>query len=625
VTPIPLRVLMVEDMPDDAELVLRELRRHGFDPAWRRVETAADLHGALTSASWDVVLSDFTVPGFGAEAALEVVRTVHPDLPVLVVSGSVGEDRAVAVMRAGANDWISKDRMSRLGPAIERELREFADRQAHARTEASFQTLVESFEDVVFTFDRDSRLTGVYGRGAPRLGLDPAALLGTRPADIAPPATAAVMEEHAQRALAGEPTQFEWTLDVGGKPVHLQTRLSPLRIAGEVVGVVGIHRDVTAEKTAATQLAVADRMATIGTMAAGVAHEINNPLASALLNLDLARRELRSLSGPSADKLRAAIDDAHAATEQVRSIARDLRLFARGDDAYSAAVELTEVLRSSARMAWNQIRHRARIVEDFAPVPPVTATASRLGQVFLNLMVNAADAIGEGAAERNAITIRTRTATDGRAVVEVADTGSGMPREVLDRLFTPFFTTKPLGVGTGLGLSICHRIVTGLGGTIEVDSEVGRGTTFRVTLPAADRPAVAARAAAAPTGGAAVRRGRILVVDDEAMVARAVRRSLEGVHDVALENSARSALARIQGGDRFDVILCDLMMPEMSGAELHRALATAAPEQAGRMVFMTGGAFSPAARSFLESVDNPRLEKPFDPTQVLDLLARLLS
>ena len=263
-------------------------------------------------------------------------------------------------------------------------------------------------------------------------------------------------------------------------------------------------------------------------------------------------------------------------------------------------------------MAWNEIRHRARLVKNYGKIPPVEASESRLGQVFLNLVVNAAQAIAEGRAEDNEIRVSTSTDDAGRAIIEVADSGPGMSAEVVGRLFTPFFTTKPLGVGTGLGLSICHRIVTGLGGSIEVQSEVGKGTVFRVSFPPARPvPSGAQRPTVFPQI-AAKRRGKILVIDDEPTIAKAVERTLSAEHDVITITSAEEGLRRIETGERFDVILCDLMMPQMTGMDFHLALLRVAGDQAQRIVFLTGGAFTPRARAFLDETPNQRVEKPFD-------------
>jgi CheY-like chemotaxis protein len=230
--------------------------------------------------------------------------------------------------------------------------------------------------------------------------------------------------------------------------------------------------------------------------------------------------------------------------------------------------------------------------------------------VFLNLIVNAAQAIPEGKADHNRITVATHTDAMRRAVVEVHDTGPGIPRRLLKDLFKPFFTTKPAGVGTGLGLAICHRIVTGMGGEISVSSTPGEGTLFRVTLPGAriEPGPPAPRRTVRP----AARRGRILMIDDDLLIATTVRRALCAEHDVTALLRAQDALDRIASGERYDVILCDVMMPSMTGIEFHERLSRELPDQAGRIVFLTGGAFTSTARTFLDEVSNVRMEKPFE-------------
>ncbi|HET9596998.1 MAG TPA: ATP-binding protein [Anaeromyxobacteraceae bacterium] len=261
-------------------------------------------------------------------------------------------------------------------------------------------------------------------------------------------------------------------------------------------------------------------------------------------------------------------------------------------------------------MAATEIRHRARLAKEYGPVPAIQANDSRLGQVVLNLLINAAHAVREGAAERNEIRVVTRTDAGGNAVIEVHDTGIGIPPENLERIFEPFFTTKAVGVGTGLGLSICRRLVEAMTGEINVESEVGRGSVFRVILPprhgAGPVPA-AERAPERPAPG-----GRVLVLDDEPGVAHAIRRLLAREHRVEVETSSRAALRRLEAGERFDLVVCDLMMPEMDGMEFHARLATASPEMAARVLFLTGGAFTPATAAFLQRVRNPSMQKPFE-------------
>jgi len=627
----PLRALIVEDSRDDADLLVMELSRAGYEVSFERVQSRSAMEAALAHGPWDVVLCDYSLPGFDALGALEVVSSSDLDVPFLIISGTVGEEIAVEALRAGAHDYLLKDRLGRLRPAIERERREVAlrsERRAAAEklrvSEERFRTLVDSMEDLVFTLDRDLTYDGVFGSWLKREGIAPEQMLGRSWAETMPDSAG----EHTTagvRALAGERVTYEWTMDGVDGPRHFTTSLSPRRgSTGEVTGLVGISREVTEQKRVQAQLLVADRMFSVGLLAAGVGHEINNPLAAVMANLDLGSHYLKELatSGAPPDSVRElqeALREARTGAERVRNIVRDLRMFSRGGEEGKQLVDVERVMDSAVRMAWNEIRHRARLIKEYRTVPRVAASESRLAQVFLNLLVNAAQAMPEGHASENEIRVATHSRGD-RVVVEVADTGPGIPPEALGRLFTPFFTTKPVGVGTGLGLSICHRIVSGLGGEITVDTEVGRGTTFRVIVPSAmaadehDEP-VQDEPPAAPVPGAASTSGapaRVLVVDDESMIGRAIQRMLSPHYDVTVVTRARDALSRINGGARFDVILCDLLMPEMTGMDLHDELVLTAPDQAEAMVFVTGGAFTPRAREFLAEMAARCIEKPFD-------------
>jgi len=374
------------------------------------------------------------------------------------------------------------------------------------------------------------------------------------------------------------------------------------------------------------QLLISDRMASVGALAAGVAHEINNPLAALLVNVDivgsalteieqgLASVQLSSATREELQNAKESLGDALEAAHRVHQITRDLKVFSRsGRGERCEAVDVQDVLETSARMAWNEIRHRARLVKTFGDTPDVWAIESRLGQVFLNLLVNAAQAIPEGRCAENAIEIVTRSSSEGgqqKVIVEIRDTGVGIPDAVLPHIFEAFFTTKPAHIGTGLGLAICHRIVTSLGGELTAERNASRGSCFRVTLPVSER--AAAPAAARPVSRDAVARGRVLVIDDEPMIGAAVLRIFAGEHQVTVLGSVQQALACLAQGQRFDVILCDLMMPEMTGIDLHAHLSRTTPELARRIIFMTGGAFTPASRAFLEQSSNARVEKPFE-------------
>jgi nitrogen-specific signal transduction histidine kinase/CheY-like chemotaxis protein len=390
-----------------------------------------------------------------------------------------------------------------------------------------------------------------------------------------------------------------------------------------------IARDLTERKRMQAQLVLNDRMASLGMVAGMIAHDINNPLAYVLANLHILESDVLprlGLTVPERDEVRALLSDAQLGAERAREIVQQFRIFSRGEkELRRETLEIHHALESSLRLAGNEIRHRAQLVRDYGDPMRVQANEVQLGQVLLNLLVNAAQAIPEGGVERHEIRVLTRL-RGSEAVIEIRDTGVGIPSDRLERVFEPFFTTKPTGVGTGLGLSICRSIITSLGGRLEVDSEVGRGSTFRITLPAVAPSSITVlpppvRELASGTS----RRGRILIVDDEPLVSQAIRRALQREHEVMALTSAREAHARLRGGEQFDLILCDIMMPEMSGIDLHEELARLSPSLAARMVFLTGGAFTPRAREFLSQIKNPCVEKPFLPRDLQELVRSLLS
>jgi PAS domain S-box-containing protein len=378
--------------------------------------------------------------------------------------------------------------------------------------------------------------------------------------------------------------------------------------------VAGSSQDVTDQKMLEAKLLLSDRLASIGTMASGIAHEINNPLAYVATNLEVLERQLAASAPPS--RLREALDAARHGSDRVREIVRGLKSFARPEDECLAPVPLPRVLDFAVRIVSREIEPRARLVQDIeAGVGLVLATEARLTQVFVNLLVNAAHAIERGTLEQNEIHIRLGRTPDGRACVEIRDTGSGISDGNLERIFDPFFTTKPVGIGTGLGLAICKSIVDDIGGEIQVESKVGAGSTFRVVLPVVEDEAILPTPRPEPVldgDGKTSRLRRVLIVDDEDRYAKSLELLLASDYEVALAKDGKRALDLFSSGERFDVILCDLMMPRMTGMDLHEALAELAPDQRGRMVFLTGGATNELARAFLARPDIKHLEKPLE-------------
>lgn len=505
--------------------------------------------------------------------------------------------------------------------------RAYADVEAAERKAADHAALLEavmqSAPDYVIHLDRDGLIRFINRIEPPQTTSE---VLGVNWFDLVAADQRAKARAAFEVALTGGASEFEiQTLGTMGTPRWFQGRIGPIRRDGAITGCVIVARDITDKKQTEMQLMLADRMASVGTLAAGVAHEINNPLAAVIANLDMALQDVIALEErvvlPSdlLDELR----DARLSADRVREIVRDLKLFSRTQEERQGAVNVEKVLESTLRMAWNEVRHRAKVVKEYGNVPRVTANESRLGQVLLNLIVNAVQAIPEGNFLNNQIRIKTYTEGDN-VVIGIRDTGSGIPPEVQRRLFTPFFTTKPVGVGTGLGLAISHRIVTAMNGTITFESEVGKGTEFRITLPIAPAT-VQPITARVPTAKLASRRGRVLVIDDEESLGHAIRRYLAQEHDVEAVTSARVALDLLSGGARYDVILCDLMMPQITGMELHESVTRLDAAQAAKIVFVTGGAFTESARTFFETTPNPRIEKPFDLKTLRHLVNELID
>jgi signal transduction histidine kinase len=369
-----------------------------------------------------------------------------------------------------------------------------------------------------------------------------------------------------------------------------------------------------------SRLAFADRMASVGTLTAGVAHELNNPLMYVLSNLHLTREEMDGDDeGGWIERARQQLDEAIQGATRMQHIVRDLKTFSRVDDEQQGNVNLRAVLESSINMCWNEIRHRATLRRDFGAAPPVDANESRLGQVFLNLLINAAQAMPERPVAANHITVRTYTDAEGWAVAEVIDNGTGIEADRVSRVFEPFFTTKSVSEGTGLGLSICRNIVRDAGGAIDVNSVAGQGTTFTVRLPPSTHVHVPKVTPVPPTATPGAR-ASVIVVDDEPLVGRSIRRALRG-HDVQVFENGADAIERLSNGTPFDVVFCDLMMPDISGIEVYREATARRPEIASRFVFMTGGAFTPKAREFLKDRSVVCLEKPFELHQIRDLVA----
>jgi PAS domain S-box-containing protein len=639
--PPELRILALEDVDADADLMAHALRRAGVKFQWKHVKTKAAFEGALGDFEPDVILADFSLPGFDGRAALQIARENRPAVPVIMVSGSLLDEAALDLLLLGAKDYVLKANLTRLGSAVQRAVTDAEDirerqraQELLAESESRFRGIVETAQEGIWMFD-GVRTTYMNRRMAEMLGLDANVAIGIPVRDLVDIDSRATFESRldqlSNRGAAAEriDCHLQRTDGTGFWATIAMSRVA--EAGGHDRGFLAMVTDVTAQRKLQEQLMVSDRMASVGTLAASVAHEINNPLAAMMGNLQLALSEAEADGRGAADgarekDLREELSDAMACADRIRVIVRDLRIFGRAQEETSGSVDIRAVVESSLRMARNEIHHRALVTRDLQAVPRVLGTEARLGQVFLNLLVNAAQSIDVGHADTNQIAIGITAVDAGQVVVEIRDTGCGMTPETVRRAFEPFFTTKAPGVGTGLGLPICRQILADMGARIDIESARGSGTVVRVSLPVATDASTTMALPVARRAVPAPRRARILVVDDELMIGHLARRALSGEHDVFLESSGRSAIGRIAAGDRFDVILCDLMMPEVTGMDLHGEVSKLDPRLASDMVFMSGGAFTPDARAFLAEVPNARIEKPFNLVDLRNVVnARLLD
>ncbi|HEX8705026.1 MAG TPA: ATP-binding protein [Myxococcaceae bacterium] len=633
----------------------------GFSLAEMQQESQATLRqAALVSA---------LIFGFGLLAAFGVGTVlVRPLGRVTQVALRISEGELGAQKEL---DLTRRDETGTLAAALSRMLQRLYEQKAfiESQTEASSEGILTVSEEGVLRAHNQrflqlwqlpperlegQRLEALFQRLEPLL-VEPSALRSLTSCQLALPSGGAVelglkdgrtLTAYRAPIQSQEGTRFGWGLyfqDITERLAQERVRARNAELEQRVAErTEELAKRLSELREAQEQLITADRRTSVGTLAAGVAHEINNPLAYVTSNIHYVLKELPDLrarlisSHPPESEAREeetwqevadALAEAREGCSRVQHIVQSLKTFSRGDDDTRKAVDISHTLEAAISMAANEVRHRARLVRDYQPVPCVEANEVHLIQVFLNLLINAAHAIEPGAADRNEIRITTWRREDGHVRVSIADTGSGMTPEVRCRLFTPFFTTKPVGVGTGLGLSVCQGIVTRLGGQIEVQSEQGHGSTFTVLLPAAPATAESGKpfTAAVPRLAPGGRSGRVLVVDDDPFVRSALRRTLGQEHDITLASGAREALGSILQGGAFDLILCDLMMPEMTGMEFYAELKRLYPKQAESVVFFTGGAFTPATLDFVERQAGRVLNKPVDTQRLLELLRTRLE
>ncbi len=457
------------------------------------------------------------------------------------------------------------------------------------------------------------------------LGVSSGSLVGRSMNEFLPPEEIERMQTRLRTIAGGEHM---------GPAVYRAVRPDGSEVLAEIASIMTEHegqpavlaiaRDVTDREALKATLERTERLAALGRLSAGMAHEINNPLAFVSLSAEALARRIESLgTDATREEIRALLDNISRGTARVSAIVRDLKDFSRDGDADRGPSDLAQVLDSAIRMVQHEIAPRARLVRDIPKLPLVVGAARKLEQVFVNLLMNAMQALPDG--RTGEIVVRA-SSDETSALVSIHDDGAGIARAHLDRVFDPFFTTKPVGVGTGLGLSICHGIVMATGGSISIDSEEGRGTTVNVRLVrAAGRrhvgPDTVVRASIPP-----VHRARVLVIEDQGPLARTLAKALADRYEVTLAASVGEAIAAIdRHGEVFDAVLCDMLMPDGTGIDVFEHASRRYPELGPRFAFMTGGAFLPSVVQFLEQTPNARIDKPFGLPAIEELLDRVIA
>jgi signal transduction histidine kinase/DNA-binding response OmpR family regulator len=633
-----LRLLIVEDCEDDAQLLLRQIRREGFDVVALRVDTADAMRDALENQSWDVILSDYAMPAFSAIEARGVLSETGADIPFIIISGTIGEETAVKALKSGANDFLTKGRLSRLVPAIEREMRDADERR---RLHLAEGALVETRERMRFALDAAGVGTWEWDVVGDRVvwsdllerlhGIPEGGFGGTFGAFIAsmhPEDQQRVRDTRRGFLKTRGDTHLEYRVLMPDKTVRWIASIGRAFYDSEQrpIRAAGIGFDITHEKQLQEHLAHAQKMESVGNLAGGIAHDFNNLLTvvegccqllqenPAIERQETAMRDVR--------EIRRAVDRGAALTRQLLAFSRKQLLAPQIVSVNDIVTNLVSMLH---RLIEESVHLDFRLATDLARV---NVDPGQLEQVLVNLVVNARDAMPEGGRltiETANVTIDAKYAHEhveirpGRHVMlSVSDTGLGIPRHLQAHVFEPFFTTKPKGQGTGLGLATVYGIVSQSGGYIFLYSEPEIGTTFKIYFPTAlDETAAAPVHTRADQPQALEGNETILVVEDDVRLRDLDERILKkrGYH-VLVAASAQEAIQTCTAYEEpIHLVLTDVIMPGGSGRVIGDWVVEHRPET--RVVYMSGYTDNAIARHGVLEAGIRFLPKPFSPEALL--------
>ncbi|HEY3499022.1 MAG TPA: ATP-binding protein [Polyangiaceae bacterium] len=602
----------IDQAPDAMELTDRDGRLFYVNRAWERFtgHASADVIGRTVGQ----ILRDPEAPLHDPAFYQFTMAELHAGRPWLGALAARRRDGGRAFSEVNVGPFADASAGMHGHVAIRRDLAHRSERdQALAQAHHEFRLVLAAITDGVCVL-RDGRIYFTNAAFTSIVLTSEAGVIGRAFVDFVHPDDRAQFEQQHPSKVARVRV-----LAQGGAPRFVEiSRAGAVSFEGKPATIL-FARDTTDYQLAREELSRAEKLSALGSLAAGVAHEINNPLAYVALNLELLADRAETLGEPEREALLEAIDG----VSRMRAIAAELHTFSGSDGpGPPEPVDVSRALTSALNIAQNEIRHRAALVRNFENGLFVLAREGQLVQVLVNVLVNAAQAITEPSIDDQMIRVSSRARADGKIEIVVADTGAGIPANVLPHLFDPFSTSKRRGEGSGLGLAICRRIVQGFGGQIRIASTLGQGTTVTIELPETTRAPVLRPVRQKSTLRPREPQLRVLIVDDERSIARALRRILTA-HEVVLAEDGQSALALIAASPDFDVVLCDLMMPGLSGAQVYEQACRQKPDIGARFVFMTGGAVTAASKEFLKTVEGRVLQKPFDPAAVLECVEQV--
>jgi PAS domain S-box-containing protein len=643
----PLRVLMVEDNPDDAELLRLALVREGYEVFHERVETGDAMRAMLAERPWDIVVSDFSLPTFDAPSALAVLRASGLDIPFLVVSGTVGEEAAVDALKSGAHDFMLKGKLARLGPAIERALRERVTRDTGRATERALREsetrlrrLTESGLVGITVEDADGRIVEANDAFLQMVGYtrQDVAAGALRRGTLTPPEHApleAFAREQLDAAGVARPWEQEFFRKEGERvPVLVGvTALEPPRAIAVVIDLSERRKMETTLRRTEEQLRQAQKMEAIGNLAGGVAHDFNN-----LLSVILSYSSMMSQDMTPSDPRRADLEEIEGAGRRAVDLTRQLLAFSRQQILQPRIVNLNDIVMGLERMLRRLIGEDVELaVLCETPLGEVKVDPGQVEQIIMNLAVNSRDAMPDGGKltiETGNVDLDAKYASEhvGAAVgphvmLAVTDTGVGMDRVTQARMFEPFFSTKEKGKGTGLGLATVFGIVQQSGGNVWVYSEPGKGTTIKVYFPRTDRRTLQPepRPSVVPATGKLTGTETILLVEDEERVRVLIRTILRrfGYHVIEGQTGGDALLVCEQHKAKIHLLLTDVVMPRLSGRQLAERIRGIRPEM--KVLYMSGYTDNSIVHHGVLDSDVAFLQKPITPESLLRKVREVLD